>query len=144
MHRPRLLIMDEPTSGLDPLNQQEFYHLLAEAKASGSTAFLSSHNLAEVEHTCDRVGIIREGQLANVDAVHTLKDIQHHEVELTFSSTATASADWFIGLPGVREVSVNNGGPRPRPRGVVGIRGELPAGSEQRAVNRRALRPPLP
>jgi ABC-2 type transport system ATP-binding protein len=107
MHRPRLFIMDEPTSGLDPLNQQEFYRMLAEAKAEGATAFLSSHNLTEVEHTCDHVGIIREGQLVKVDAVHTLKDIQHHEVELTFAGPA--SADWFNGLPGVQTVTANNG-----------------------------------
>ncbi len=121
MHRPRLLIFDEPTSGLDPLNQQEFYHLLAEAKAAGSTAFLSSHNLAEVEHTCDRVGIIREGQLVKVDAVHTLKDIQHHEVEITFP--AAASTEWFSSVAGVRSADVNNGG-----RGVrLTVQGDLGA-----------------
>jgi ABC-2 type transport system ATP-binding protein len=108
MHKPRLLIMDEPTSGLDPLNQQEFYRMLAEAKADGATAFLSSHNLTEVEHTCDRVGIIREGQLVKVGAVHTLKDIRHQEVEFTFSGQA--SADWFKGVAGVQSVTVNNGG----------------------------------
>lgn len=103
MHRPRLLIMDEPTSGLDPLNQQEFYRMVAEVKAEGRTVFLSSHNLAEVEHTCDRVGIIREGQLVKVDAVSALTDIQHHVVELTFPSPA--SPDWFSGVPGVREAA---------------------------------------
>ena len=107
MHKPRLLIMDEPTSGLDPLNQQEFYRMLAEAKAEGATAFLSSHNLTEVEHTCDRVGIIREGQLVKVDAVHTLKDIQHHEVEVTFAGPA--SADWFKGVAGVLTATADNG-----------------------------------
>jgi ABC-2 type transport system ATP-binding protein len=108
MHRPRLLIFDEPTSGLDPLNQQEFYHMLAEVKAEGRTAFLSSHNLPEVERTCDRVGIIREGRLANVDAVATLRDIKHHEVEITFATPA--STEWLSGVAGVRSVSVNNGG----------------------------------
>jgi ABC-2 type transport system ATP-binding protein len=108
MHRPRLLIFDEPTSGLDPLNQQEFYRMLAEVKAEGRTAFLSSHNLPEVERTCDRVGIIREGRLVNVDAVATLKDIKHHEVEIAFAGPA--AAEWFTGVPGVRSAKVNNGG----------------------------------
>ncbi len=108
MHRPRLLIMDEPTSGLDPLNQHEFYRMLAEVKADGRTVFLSSHNLTEVEHTCDRVGIIRDGQLAKVDAVHALTDIQHHEVDVTFAGPP--STDWFSGVAGVRGVSVSNGG----------------------------------
>jgi ABC-2 type transport system ATP-binding protein len=108
MHRPRLLIMDEPTSGLDPLNQQEFYRMVAEVKAEGRTVFLSSHNLAEVEHTCDQVGIIREGQLVKVDAVSALTDIQHHVVELTFPSPA--SPDWFSGVPGVREAVAEQNG----------------------------------
>ncbi|HKF19649.1 MAG TPA: ABC transporter ATP-binding protein, partial [Candidatus Dormibacteraeota bacterium] len=50
MHRPRLLILDEPTSGLDPLNQQEFYDMVREARQDGATVFLSSHVLSEVEH----------------------------------------------------------------------------------------------
>jgi ABC-2 type transport system ATP-binding protein len=108
MHRPRLLILDEPTSGLDPLNQQEFYRMVAEVKADGRTVFLSSHNLPEVEHTCDRVGIIREGRLVKVDAVASVKDIKVHEVELTFPTSA--SADWFTGVSGVRSVVSNNGG----------------------------------
>jgi len=108
MHRPRLLILDEPTNGLDPLNQQEFYAMLAEAKAEGRTVFLSSHNLPEVEHTCDRVGIIREGELARVDAVHTLKEMQHHEVQLTFPTMP--ATDWFTGLPSVRRVTATDGG----------------------------------
>src|SRR5579875_3011267 len=66
MHRPRLLILDEPTSGLDPLNQQEFYQMVSEARTSGHTVFLSSHVLSEVEQTCTRVGIIREGRLVRV------------------------------------------------------------------------------
>ncbi len=66
MHRPDLLILDEPTSGLDPLNRQEFYTLLRETRDDGTTVFLSSHILSEVEHICDRVGIIRDGRLVHV------------------------------------------------------------------------------
>ena len=58
-----LLVMDEPTTGLDPLMQREFLALIGEARAAGRTVFLSSHNLPEVERTCDRIGIIREGRL---------------------------------------------------------------------------------
>jgi ABC-2 type transport system ATP-binding protein len=66
MHRPRLLILDEPSNGLDPLNQQEFYRLVGEARRDGATVFLSSHVLSEVEHVCQRVGIIRHGRLVEV------------------------------------------------------------------------------
>jgi ABC-2 type transport system ATP-binding protein len=103
MHRPRLLILDEPTSGLDPLNQQEFYALLSEVHADGRTIFLSSHNLPEVEHTCDRVGIIREGKLVTVDEVAALKQIKQHDVDLSFA--APASPGWFAFLQGVRSAA---------------------------------------
>ncbi|HEV2580042.1 MAG TPA: ABC transporter ATP-binding protein [Ktedonobacteraceae bacterium] len=103
MHRPRLLILDEPTSGLDPLNQQEFYHLVAAVRASGRTVFLSSHILPEVEHTCDRVAIIREGRLIQIDHVSALKDIHQYEVEISFAGPA--SVDWFKQVAGVANVA---------------------------------------
>jgi ABC-2 type transport system ATP-binding protein len=108
MHRPRLLILDEPTGGLDPLNQQEFYTLVAEAQAGGSTVFLSSHILPEVEHTCDRVGIIREGQVVKVDHVSTLKEIRHHVVEVGFAGAARP--DWFASLPNISDVKLIDDG----------------------------------
>src|SRR6266481_9791898 len=85
MHRPRLLILDEPTSGLDPLNQQEFDGMVREARGEGRTVFLSSHILGEVEQTCTRVGIIREGQLVRVGGVAELKDIKRYEITITFA-----------------------------------------------------------
>jgi ABC-2 type transport system ATP-binding protein len=103
MHKPRLLILDEPTSGLDPLNQQEFYHILAEIHAEGHTVFLSSHVLPEVEHTCDRVAIIREGRLVKIDHVSSLKDIHQHEVEIRFAEIA--SVEWFQQVAGVANVA---------------------------------------
>src|SRR5262245_60272167 len=69
MHRPDLLILDEPTSGLDPLIQQVFYDLVREATAEGRTVFLSSHNLAEVQHVADRVALVKEGKLVLVETV---------------------------------------------------------------------------
>lgn len=108
MHRPRLLILDEPTSGLDPLNQQEFYTMIDEVHAEGRTVFLSSHILPEVEHTCSRVGIIREGQLVQVNDVAALKDIKQHDVEMSF--TVPASAAWFTNVPGVISVTPRRDG----------------------------------
>ena len=103
MHRPRLLILDEPTSGLDPLNQQEFYHMVAEVRVSGGTVFLSSHILPEVEHTCDRVAIIREGRLVQIGHVSALKDIHQYDVEISFAGPA--SVDWFKQVAGVANVA---------------------------------------
>ena len=85
MHRPGLLILDEPTSGLDPLNQQEFYALLRETRDDGATVFLSSHILSEVEHVCDRVGIIRDGRLVRVAELDDLRHIRVHRVEIEFA-----------------------------------------------------------
>jgi ABC-2 type transport system ATP-binding protein len=101
-HRPELLLLDEPTSGLDPLIQQEFYGVIREAKTEGRTVFLSSHILSEVEKTCDRVAIIREGRLVRVDRTAALRDLAHHTVELVFSDHVPVAA--FSALPGVSDV----------------------------------------
>ena len=72
MHEPKLLILDEPTSGLDPLMQEKFFEVLLEEKKKGTTIFFSSHNLSEVKKVCDRVGIIKNGSLIEVDTVKNL------------------------------------------------------------------------
>jgi ABC-2 type transport system ATP-binding protein len=105
-HRPELLILDEPTSGLDPLVQQSFYALVREAKAEGRTVFLSSHILSEVERTCDRVAIVRDGRLVKVDRVDAFRDLAHHEVELRFAGPVPVAE--FQRLPGVREVAADD------------------------------------
>src|SRR5688500_16385439 len=68
MHSPELLVLDEPTSGLDPFLQQEFVRLVQEARREGATVFMSSHVMSEVQHTADRVGIIRDGRLVAVES----------------------------------------------------------------------------
>ena|SRR2546421_4902 len=102
MHRPRLLILDEPTNGLDPINQQEFNRMVIEARDAGQTVFLSSHILGEVEQTCSRVGIIREGRLVRAGGVAELKDIKRHEVTITFANATPAEV--FKALEGVEQV----------------------------------------
>ena len=105
-HRPELLILDEPTSGLDPLIQQSFFEMLREAGTEGRTVFLSSHILSEVEKSCGRVAIIREGRLVRVDSVEGLRDLAHHQVELRFAGDPPASD--FAALPGVSDVAVED------------------------------------
>jgi ABC-2 type transport system ATP-binding protein len=105
-HRPELLILDEPTSGLDPLVQQAFYGLVREAQAEGRTVFLSSHVLSEVERTCDRVAIVRDGRLVRTGRVDTLRDLAHHQVELRFPDGVPTAE--FAALPGVSDVVVED------------------------------------
>ncbi|MET0692790.1 MAG: ABC transporter ATP-binding protein [Propionibacteriaceae bacterium] len=63
MRRPRLLVLDEPTNGLDPQGIQEIRTLLLKLNADGTTIFLSSHLLAEIEQMCTRVGVLDRGRL---------------------------------------------------------------------------------
>lgn len=69
MHKPSVLILDEPTSGIDPLMQEVFYDAIADAKTRGAAVFLSSHNLAEAQRICDRIGIIKQGRLVHEQKV---------------------------------------------------------------------------
>ena len=88
--KAELLILDEPTSGLDPLHQQEFYGLVRDARARGATVFVSSHVLSEVEHICDRVGIVREGHLATVAPLSELAGMRAHRVVIEFAEPVSA------------------------------------------------------
>ena len=72
IHNPKLLILDEPTNGLDPLIQKKLFELLEEAKKKGTTVFLSSHNLVEVENLCDRVAVIKEGRIIDTIVIEKL------------------------------------------------------------------------
>jgi ABC-2 type transport system ATP-binding protein len=105
-HRPDLLILDEPTSGLDPLIQQTFFALVEEARRDGRTVFLSSHIIDEVDRTCDRVAIIREGRLVQVDRIEAIRELAFHHVELTFGAPVAPAL--FDGMAGVSDV-VNRG-----------------------------------
>jgi ABC-2 type transport system ATP-binding protein len=102
MHRPKLLVLDEPSSGLDPLNQQELFRLVREAKAAGATVVLSSHVLSEVEHVCERVGIIRRGKLVKVARLDELHEMHVRRVEVDFAGDAQPRL--FAALPGVENL----------------------------------------
>ncbi|MDY3889144.1 MAG: ABC transporter ATP-binding protein, partial [Agathobacter sp.] len=92
MHDPDILILDEPTSGLDPLMQNRFIELLAEEKKKGKTILLSSHMFEEVERTCDRIGIIREGKMVAVDSVENLRERHMHRYTVTLANEEEALA----------------------------------------------------
>ena len=84
-HQPDLVILDEPTTGLDPLMQEEFYRLLQEIQNDGKTIFFSSHNLPEVEKVCQRIAIIREGELVALETLEGLKKKKLKRLQFTLS-----------------------------------------------------------
>ena len=105
-HSPELVILDEPTSGLDPLVQDEFHRLVREFVAEGGTVFLSSHSLDEVQHTADRVGIIRAGELVTVETVDDLRGRGLRRVTLTVAAgTGDAVAPQLEAINGVGDIT---------------------------------------
>ena len=102
MHSPHLLILDEPSTGLDPLMQQEFYKLLQEEKAKGNTTFLSSHILSEVDTVCDRVGVIRDGELVAVETMREFKTKTGRHMIIDFRNEP--DTEIFRGIKGISDV----------------------------------------
>jgi len=102
-HDPELAILDEPTEGLDPLMQQAFYGILADLRAEGRTIFFSSHVLSEVERVCDRVGIIRHGNLMAVHEVRELLGRRRRKVSIQWRGAAPGAST----LPGLVDVTVD-------------------------------------
>ena len=98
-----LLILDEPTSGLDPLMESVFQECVREVKDEGRTVFLSSHILAEAEALCDRVGIIKEGELVESG---TLKELRHLSMSAVEAHTDRPPRDGLDRVPGVRNLTV--------------------------------------
>jgi ABC-2 type transport system ATP-binding protein len=98
MHDPAILILDEPTSGLDPLMQNRFIELVTREKERGKTILMSSHMFEEVERTCHRVGIIRQGELVAVDSVDEMKARQQKRFVITFENSKAAEAFHGEGL----------------------------------------------
>ena len=92
MGKPNLLILDEPTSGLDPLVQQTVMELVREVKQDGRTVFFSSHILPEVQAVCDRVGIIRDGELIQTASVEALTKQSFKRLNLTFQNMPPVDA----------------------------------------------------
>ncbi len=82
LHSPKLLFLDEPTAGLDPLMQRKFFDLIRKENTRGVTVFFSSHILGEVQRLCNRVGIIREGKIAEISDIRTLQQNNYKKVRL--------------------------------------------------------------
>ena len=90
MNEPEVVILDEPTSGLDPLMQKKFIELILEEKKKGTTIFMSSHIFEEVEKTCDRTAILKDGKLIAIENMEELKSKKNKNFEVVFKTNEEA------------------------------------------------------
>ena len=106
MNSPDLIIMDEPTNGLDPLVQQTFMDMIHEKAGEGTTIFMSSHVLSDVEKVCNRVAIIKEGKIATEEKVEDLRKKAGNIIQVKF--VEDVSPDVFT-MAGVHSPVRQNG-----------------------------------
>ena len=90
MNEPEVVILDEPTSGLDPLMQKKFIELILEEKKKGTTIFMSSHIFEEIEKTCDRTAILKDGKLIAIENMEELKSKKNKNFEVVFKTNEEA------------------------------------------------------
>ncbi|NOQ40769.1 MAG: ATP-binding cassette domain-containing protein [Anaerolineales bacterium] len=105
LHQPKLLFLDEPTSGLDPLIQQKFFNLIKEENKRGVTIFFSSHMLGEVQKLCNRVAIIKEGSIVDIQDIQTLQRDNYKKIRVVGDDIDEKVFD----VPGVIKLEKENG-----------------------------------
>ena len=115
MCRPDLLVLDEPTNGLDPLMEVAFRECVSEARGEGQSVFLSSHILSEVEALCDRVGILRAGELVEIGTLSEMRHLSALSVDATFDGEPPD----LTRVPGVTAVTVDGNRVRCQVQGSV-------------------------
>ncbi|MFC5970951.1 ABC transporter ATP-binding protein [Halomarina salina] len=115
MHDPDLVVMDEPTSGLDPLKQERFLEFVRAEQARGKTFFFSSHILGEVRKVCDRIGIVRDGLLVELEDVDSLIDRTGKTVRASVGGSVTAAE---FDIDGAHDVTVGGDGDVPTEAGA--------------------------
>ena len=105
LHQPKVIILDEPTSGLDPLMQQKFFSLIKDENKRGATIFFSSHILGEVQKMCNRVAIIKDGSIVNIQDIKTLQKDNYKKIEVS----ATDLDEKRFAVTGVSNLTKDNG-----------------------------------
>lgn len=108
LHSPKLIILDEPTSGLDPLMQQKFFNLIKEENKRGATVFFSSHILGEVQKMCNRVAIIKDGSVVNIQDIKSLQKENYKKIQVE----AADLDEKRFSVEGVTNLTKDNGAVR--------------------------------
>lgn len=103
LHEPKLIILDEPTGGLDPLMQQKFFELLLQENKKGATILFSSHILGEVQRLCDRVAIIKEGKIIQLEKISALQENNYKKIKV---QTAAKIDENYFNIDGVSNLEV--------------------------------------
>ncbi|OPA79318.1 ABC transporter [Paenibacillus selenitireducens] len=103
LHGPKLIILDEPTSGLDPLMQQKFFELLEQENKKGATILFSSHILSEVQRLCNRVAIVKEGKLIQLEKISTLKESNYKRFKIETKTPVSAGYFRMVGVNELKE-----------------------------------------
>ena len=106
LHQPKLIVLDEPTAGLDPLMQQKFFNLVREENKRGATVFFSSHILGEVQKLCNRVAIIKEGSIINIQDIKTLQKDNYKKIKVQAEDLDAKRFE----VDGVNKLVKENGG----------------------------------
>lgn len=106
---PDVLILDEPTSGLDPLLQRVFNEFLLEEQTRGKTIFMSSHIMSDVEKVCQRVAVIRSGELVTLETVDALREKAGQQVTVEFGDAFAVAEQELERIPGVSALRRTNG-----------------------------------
>jgi ABC-2 type transport system ATP-binding protein len=112
LHSPKLIVLDEPTSGLDPLMQQKFFQLIREENSKGATVLFSSHILSEVQQLCDRVAIIKDGEVIDIQDIKALRDESYKKFTIRAKEMSNHSINLVktFNLPGITELKeITNG-----------------------------------
>lgn len=139
MSEPKVAILDEPTNALDPLMQNTIYDIIREQSIKGTTVFMSSHNLSEVERVCSRIGIIRGGKMVSVGRIDILKEKRMHRIRATFVDGFDRQL--FAAIGGAEIVSAS------ADELIMNVRGEIEPAlrvlSSQRVKNLEIGRPKL-
>lgn len=116
-NRPELLVLDEPTSALDPMTREVVFHLMQEARDRGAAIFQSSHVLSEVDRTCDRVGVLRNGRLVALMTIAEARAVASREMAVVFQREPSLAELREGGMELVR---------RARDRLILRVAGDLP------------------
>lgn len=104
LHQPKVIFLDEPTAGLDPLIQRKFFNLIREENKNGATIFFSSHILSVVQRICNRVAIIREGKIVEIQDIETLQKENYKKVRIVADGIDAKLFD----VEGVTNLQKNN------------------------------------